>query len=236
MASRRFRLKLGKGVAFVKSELRRLRQEDDTWDADLQPLTGLGAKYDSVWIGLVVSHTEEFILAQLTVEKPPSVNDLAILLADAMRRPWVEKAHRPCTLNLRARPEWEELLPHLKDIGIKVVKQENLPEWDHAFEKYQNQLEATMPRSRMLPLPKQASMETDFPAVAKFVRTSGWIEIGEQEGVGFVAKAPDPGGLIFEDKTWKTLAEAMAALERGLAKRDQEEGIEEPASAVRRRK
>ena len=204
MAGQRFRLKLGKGVAFVKSELRRLRQEDDTWDADLQPLTGLGAKYDSVWIGLVVSQTEEFILAQLTVEKPPSVNDLAILLADAMRRPWVEKAHRPGALNLRARPEWEELLPHLKDIGIKVVKQENLPKWDHAFEKYQNQLEATMPRSRTLPLPRQPSMEGDFPAVAKFVQTSGWIEIGEQEGVGVVARALDPGGLIFEARKLKT--------------------------------
>lgn len=90
-----------------------------------------------------------------------------------------------------------------------------------------------MPRSRMLPLPRQASMETDFPAVAKFVQTSGWIEIGKQEGVGFVARALDPGGLIFEARKLKALAEAMAALEKGLAK---DEGIDDSTSAVRRQK
>jgi hypothetical protein len=168
-----------------------------------------------MWIGLVVSHTEEFILAQVTVEKPPSVNDLAILLADALRRPWGGQAHRPRTLHLRARPEREELLPHLEDIGIRVVNQTHLPAWDHAFEKFQNQLEATMPRGRMLMLPTQPSMASLFPAITTFVQTCGWIEIGKQEG-GFVARALDSGGLVFEDSESRTWAAALHALEQGL--------------------
>jgi hypothetical protein len=33
------KLKLGKGVSFfVKTQLRRLRQEDDTWEADFFPI------------------------------------------------------------------------------------------------------------------------------------------------------------------------------------------------------
>src|SRR5581483_252464 len=32
-----------------------------------------------------------------------------------------------------ARPEWAELLPHLKQIGIEVMSQEALPKWDRTF-------------------------------------------------------------------------------------------------------
>jgi hypothetical protein len=56
-----------------------------------------------------------------------------------------------------------------------------------------------------------------FPAIAKWVRSYGWIEIGDQESVGFVARALDWGGMIFEDRKAKTLAEALASLERGIA-------------------
>lgn len=38
VAGNQGKLKLGKGVAFVKSQLRRLRQEDDTWEADFREL------------------------------------------------------------------------------------------------------------------------------------------------------------------------------------------------------
>lgn len=54
----------------------------------------------------------------------------------------------------------------------------------------------------------------------------GHIEIGDQDGLGFVTRALDYGGLIFEDDTPKTLAEAMAALERGLAEHFATEGVD----------
>jgi len=67
------------------------------------------------------------VLAQRMIEEPPTVNDLANLLAEAMRRPLVDFSHRPQCLYVRARPEWAELLPHLKQIGIEAVAQERLP-------------------------------------------------------------------------------------------------------------
>jgi hypothetical protein len=127
------KLRLGKGVFFVKSQLRRLEQEDDTWEADFFPIPRPASEPSEVWIGLVLSHTDDYILAQRTVTEPPTVNDLANLLAHAMRRPLVELAHRPQTLYLRSRPEWAELLPHLKEVGVQVVSQETLPKWDAAF-------------------------------------------------------------------------------------------------------
>jgi hypothetical protein len=122
------KLRLGKGSFFVKSRLRRLRQEDDIWEADFFPVPQRG-----IWIGLVISHTDDFVLAYQTIEEPPTVNHLARLLAEAMRRPLVEFAHRPRTLYIRERSELVELLPHLKQVGIQVEYQDKLPKWDDAF-------------------------------------------------------------------------------------------------------
>jgi hypothetical protein len=117
-------LKLGKGAAFVKRRLRGLPQSDDVWEA------GFGAmpsRRGGGWLGVVVSVTDGFILADRCVESPPTVNDLAKLLADAMRRPFVEGAHRPKSIRLHPMQEWNELIPHLEELGIEVVTQDSLP-------------------------------------------------------------------------------------------------------------
>jgi hypothetical protein len=124
----------------VKSQLKRLRQEEDIWEADFFPVPQQG-----LWIGLVISHTDDFVLAHQTIEEPPNVNDLAQLLAEAMRRPLVEFSHRPRTLYIRERPEWAELLPHLKQVGIEVVYQDKLPKWDYAFGDLYAQVESKGP-------------------------------------------------------------------------------------------
>jgi len=63
----------------------------------------------------------------------------------------------------------------------------------------------------------EPAIEEAFPNLAKWVRGYGWIEIGEQEQFGFVAKALDQGGLIFEDDQCNTLAEAMMSMEMALS-------------------
>jgi hypothetical protein len=92
-------------------------------------------------MGMVLSHSHDSVLAQRTFEEPPTVNDLAWLLADAMQRPMAGRIHRPRCLYLRARPEWAELLPHLEQIGIQVVSQNALPKWDSSFGDLQAQVE-----------------------------------------------------------------------------------------------
>ena len=117
-------LKLGKGAAFVKSRLRRLPQTDDVWEA------GFGAMPNRLgggWLGVVVSVTNGYIFADRVVESAPTVNDLAKLVADAMRRLFVEEAHRPRSIRLHPMPEWNELIPHLEELGIEVVTQKSLP-------------------------------------------------------------------------------------------------------------
>lgn len=150
----RSRLKLGKGAYFVKTRLRQLEQEDDTWEADFFPVPSSDARGGDMWLGLVLSHAHDNVLAHLAVREPPGVNDLARLLADAMRRPLTPSAHRPLILHLRNRAEWSELLPHLKQIGIEVAFRDVLPKWDEAFGDLYAQVEqigmsgASPPRKR----------------------------------------------------------------------------------------
>src|SRR6185369_8064705 len=107
--------------------------EDDSWEADFFPVPSSDARGGDMWLGLVLSHAHDNVLAHLAVREPPGVNDLARLLADAMRRPLTPSAHRPRVLHLRNRAEWSELLPHLKQVGIEVAFRDVLPKWDEAF-------------------------------------------------------------------------------------------------------
>jgi hypothetical protein len=63
-----------------------------------------------------------------------------------------------------------------------------------------------------------------FPAVAKWVQSYGWIEIGEQPQFGFVVRALDDGGLIWESQDCCTLDTAMMALEAALQQWFAEQG------------
>lgn len=127
-------LKLGKGSAFVKSRLRRLLQDDDVWEADF-------LQEDDYWMGMVIEQEHGFVFAMKMLEALPTVNDLARLLADAMQRPLVEVGrHRPRSVRLRDNPEWHELVPHLNELRIEVVFNDDLSAWDDAVADYQSPL------------------------------------------------------------------------------------------------
>src|SRR5262249_2247730 len=106
------RLKLGKGAAFVKGRLKRLRHENETWEADFQALPKPITQSQTPCLGLVVAPDGSF-LADARVEGRPTVNDMATLLAHAMRRPLTGKTHRPRRLHVRGHPQWRELFPQL---------------------------------------------------------------------------------------------------------------------------
>ena len=47
-------------------------------------------------------------------------------------RPQYGDRQRPRTIHLRDRPQWQELLPHLRQLGIEVALSEDLPRFDEA--------------------------------------------------------------------------------------------------------
>jgi hypothetical protein len=215
------RLILGKGSSFVKSHLSRLPRTDEVWEADIQPISVWGwdsRQHGDLWLGMVLSHYGDFHLAVLTLTEPPTVNDLAKLLAKAMERPWIEVARRPSQVLLRGDPKWRELIPHLKQLKIEVEAQGDLPLWDAAAAEYVGRLRASRIGREVPVLAVRPGLDEAFPAVARWVRTRGRIEIEGDEGGGIVARAVDrdEGRVVFEDRDSKDVDEAMIALERWL--------------------
>jgi hypothetical protein len=225
VAREEIKLKLGKGAAFVKSRFKRLRQEEETWEADFQALPKPITQTRTDYLGMVVAPNGSF-LADSHVEGRPTVNDMATLLAHAMRRPLTGGAHRPRRIHVRGHPQWKELFPHLDELGIKVGVHRELPKVQRAYQGYLRQRREAHRVGMVKPTAEQQSVEQMFPAIARWVRGYGHIEIGDQEMFGFVARALDYGGLAFEDDRPDTLAEAMASLERGLAEYFKREGID----------
>ncbi len=178
MSDDRNKLKLGKGSYFVKTRLRQLEQEDDTWEADFFPVPSWDARVGDMWLGLVLSHVHDNVLAHIAVQEPPGVNDLARLLADAMRRPLTPSAHRPRILHLRDRAEWSELLPHLKQIGIEVAFRDVLTKWDAAFGDLYAQVEQ-IGRTRASPRSKRPRSENAPTAT----RTRPTKNVPEQQDI-----------------------------------------------------
>jgi hypothetical protein len=221
----RKKLSLGKGAAFVKGRLKRLRQDDDAWEADFKALPKPLSENETHYLGLVVVQGEGTVLAEERVEHTPNVNDLATLLAHAMRRPLTGVGHRPQRVRVRKNPRWQELFHHLQEVGVEVVVDSDLATLRDAFHEH-NRREKEARRADMVkPTREQLEVEKLFPAVAQWVR-DGHIEIGDQEGFGFVARALDYGGLAFEDDRPRSLAEALAALEEGICAWFKEQGIE----------
>jgi hypothetical protein len=171
-----------------------------------------------------VNMVSKMSLVYMPVEYTPNVNDLADLLADAMRRPLTGSARRPAHIHFRGNPRWEELFPHLKELGIETSIHDELPLLEIVYEDFLRQMRQASPGPIIMVSPGSTHVHEKFPAIAQWVR-DGQIEIGDQEGSGFVVRALDYGGLVFEDDKPRTLAEALAALEIGLRKWFKEQGI-----------
>jgi hypothetical protein len=219
MAQEHPRLKLGKRASFVKTHLKQLPQVEETWEANFQALPKPAGQSETHYLGLAVALPKGDPLVYMPVEYTPTVNDLADLLADAMRRPLTGSARRPARIHFRGNPRWEELFPHLKELGIEVTLHDELPELEEVCLDFLRQMREASPGPIIMLSQRPTSVDQQFPAIGQWVQESGWIEVGRRKEGGFVARALDDNGLVFENNGSNTLAEAMAALEEGLAGR-----------------
>jgi hypothetical protein len=219
MAQEHPRLKLGKRAAFVKAHLKRLPRQEETWEVDFRALPRPAGQTDTHYLGLAVALPRGDPLVYLPVEYTPTVNDLADLLADAMRRPLTGSARRPEHLHFRANPRWQELFPHLKELGIEAALRDDLPELEEVHLDFLREMRKASPGPVILLSPRPADPGRQFPALAMWTQEGGWVEVGRRKEAGLVARALDDAGVVFENSSSSTLGEALAALEEGLAGR-----------------
>ena len=152
--------KLKVGRAFVKRDLRVLPLTDAEFEADffLDPV--FSTKRQEHWKGMVIEREFGGVLAMEDVRlPPPTVNCLATLLDHAMLRPLdAGQRRRPAKIYLRDRPQWQEMLPHLRQLEIDVVLNDDLPWFDEAVMDWVKT--ATKPPSRS---EIQAVLRKPFP-------------------------------------------------------------------------
>jgi hypothetical protein len=71
-------------------------------------------------------------------------------------------------------------------------------------------------------------VEQTYPAIARWVASYGWIELGHDDGSRSVVRALDMGGMIWEgEPAYPTLDDALRALEAALAQWLREQFSEE---------
>jgi hypothetical protein len=140
------KFKLGKS-AFIKRNLRPLPLTEAEFDADFFIDRESSSKDQERWMGLVIEREFGGVLAMEVVKlPPPTVNDIANLLAHAMSRPLTGRdCQRPRMIHLRDRPQWQELLPHLRQLGIEVVLADDLPWFDEAVVDWIQQTKKSPP-------------------------------------------------------------------------------------------
>ncbi len=107
-----------------------------------------------------------------------------------------------------------------------MIQDDILFKAEEVQEDFLRQLRKASPGPIIMLSHRPVNVGKDFPVTSNWVEGWGRIEVGRQPNAGFVARAFDDGGLVFEDDTAKTLAEAIAALEQGLVKWFNEQGIE----------
>lgn len=216
MAKNTEKLKIGKGAAFQKTALKRLTRTDETWEADFQMLPKPFGQNETHYLGLVATGAADEPLAESRVEGRPSVNDLAALLAAAMKKPATGKPRRPGRVQVRGHHQWRELFPHLAEIGVEVSVERELPAVLAVYQQHLRRERDARAAGATKPTSAQLAVEQLFPAINLWVNGYGHIEVGDQEGFGFVVRALDYGGLVFEDDRPATFAAALASLEAGL--------------------
>jgi hypothetical protein len=214
------KLKLGKGNAFIKSRLRMRLLWEDVWEADYVPALIQSRRWKihgNHWLGMVISQSEDLILADEILDRPPSVNDMARLLASAMEAPLVVEPHRPGEIHLRTDSHWSALLPHLAELGIEVVLDEKLPRLEKASDDFfaERSLPALMSEER--PGLGLSNVDQALPILSTWVRTTGCVEIGAQGGAGFNVKIRDRDRTVLEIEGAQTLEEALRVLEKAIA-------------------
>jgi tetratricopeptide (TPR) repeat protein len=197
------------------ARLKRLPHRDDTWMADYRqmPMYIKDNRGQPVrpWIILVVSFSEQLILAQHISEEQPTSGQLWDTLAEAMQKPLMGSKERPAELQVRAGLGWEELHPALEQLGIQVVTKEELQPIARIVEHLSESLGGEQPPALVdLPDVTVEQVGRFYEAAAEFYRQAPWRRLGYENAVRI--ECPQ-----FEGGPWFAVLMGQSGLTMGVA-------------------
>src|SRR5262249_35838946 len=115
---------------------RKLPQQAAIWQADARQMANtiqVGGEKVRPWVVLVLSHSNDLVLAHATLEEEPGAAALWATLVQAMQNPGAGEPHRPTALQVRADARWQALRPHVEEVGVHFVTAERLDHLSRVF-------------------------------------------------------------------------------------------------------
>ena len=187
----------------------------EVWQADVRPMpawiTGEGEPYRP-WVAVVVSRTDDLVLAHQAAPKRPPAEWLWEAILQAIRQPAIGEPHRPGLIEVGSAEQREALLPHLDRAGIECVTLKRLEHMDSVLESMAQHLAGQGGPPSMLDAPgmELAQVGSFYAAAAEFYRRKPWQRV--------------PGDTVirvecdkFQSGPWYAVVMGQSGVQQGLA-------------------
>lgn len=200
--------------ALGKARLKRLPQSFDIWEADrrmMATLTEHEGQLVQPWMILVTSRSNGLVLAQSMTAEPPSAARTWDVLEHAMGRPMMGDPHRPTQIQVRPDPAWDELRPHLEEIGVDCVEADELEMIDTLLEELSKHLKEDAPPGLLeVPGVTPERVAGFYRAAAEFYRRAPWRSLGFEEAIRIECDR-------YESGPWYAVVMGQSGLALGVA-------------------
>lgn len=202
-------------LGFVKKWLKdRLAQEYDVWQADVRQLPtwiSIAGEMVRPWAVLVISRSNDLVLAHQMPEETPSAALLWDTLVQAMHHPAGGEAHRPTEIQVRLDERWDSLRPHLDEIGVGLAVSDELDHLDNVYSHMIAHVCGT-PRPGLLDVPGMGPEQVGrfYEAAASFFRESPWKQVGYEAAIKVECDR-------FQSGPWYAVLMGQSGLTLGLA-------------------
>jgi tetratricopeptide (TPR) repeat protein len=191
-----------------------LPQDNDVWQVDLRPslewirIAGVPTR---PWLILVANHSSHLIQGHRITDEPPSAELLFDVLAQAMQHPMAGEPHRPAQLQVRPDERWQNLQPHLEEIGVALSVADNLDLVEHILDEMGEPF-GGKPAPGLLDMPgmKPEQVARFFEAAAAFCRQAPWRKIGYESAIRVECQR-------FTGGPWYAIVMGQSGLTFGLA-------------------
>jgi hypothetical protein len=200
--------------AFSKARLKRLPNSDDVWQMGCRPLS---KRVESdvarliPWMILVASRAGDVLIAAKIGAEEPTSDRLWDILAKAMMQPANGEPRRPAQVQVRPDPRWDEIGPHLNEIGIERQTTVNLDLLDALFDDLNQHLTSDGPPG-LLDIPRVTPeiVAGLFKAAAEFHRQAPWRTVGDENAIKVECER-------FQSGPWYAAVIGQSGITAGLA-------------------
>jgi hypothetical protein len=195
-----------------------LPQSGDVWEVAFRRAANwlkVGEEPVRPWLFVVRDRAGEHAVTQRVIVEPPSPAWAWDVLLEAMQRPREGQPRRPAELWAAPGPPWDELRPHLEDIGVRLRPAEALEEVEAVLADTSEMLTGK-PRPGLLDMPgvRPEQVASFHEAAALYYESAPWKRVGDQMAIKVEWERSQSG-------PWYAVVMGQSGLTLGLALYDE---------------